>query len=66
MAAGMKSMGTGEPLGSPSLTSCICLIAGGYRVMIHDNQQALTSVAKVLNVSPDMADQVISVSYVKA
>lgn len=39
----------------------------GYRVMIHDNQQqSLTSVAKVLNVSPDMADQVITVSYVKA
>ena len=39
----------------------------GYQVMIHDNnQQALTSVAKVLNVRPDMADQVISVSYVKA
>lgn len=39
----------------------------GYRVMIHDNQQQeLTNVAKVMNVSPDMADQVISVSYVKA
>ena len=39
----------------------------GYRVVIHNNkQQVLTSVAKVLNVSPDMADQVITVTYVKA
>lgn len=38
----------------------------GYRVMIHNQHQTLTSVGKVLNVRPDMADQVITVSYVKA